>query len=233
MKKFIKKRFPQLARILNQNYNNLVHYKYKNQSLKSVFKDIYVRNHWRDSDSASGTGSNLRQTETIRNELPILIKDLEIKSILDLPCGDFFWFDSMNLSLEKYTGGDIVEEIIQQNNKKYGNAYREFKVLDITEDKLPVSDLIFCRDCLVHFSYNDIFKTIDNIKNSNSKYLLTTTFPKHKNRNIVTGNWRQINLQIPPFNFDEPIRLINENCTEGDEENEDKSLALWEISKIK
>ena len=42
-----------------------------------------------DSNSFSGTGSNLDQTKEIIKKLPILIKNYKIKSILDIPCGDF------------------------------------------------------------------------------------------------------------------------------------------------
>lgn len=232
MKKLIKKTFPWLTKILNQIYNHLVHLKYKNRQIKDVFTDIYLINHWKDDNSISGTGSNLMQTEEIRKEIPKLIEKYSIRSVIDVPCGDFHWFQKMHLNLEYYLGGDIVDDLINENTKEYANERRQFKIIDVTKDPLPKSDLVFCRDCLVHLSYLDIEKAILNIKNSNSKYLLTTTFANHNNRNIITGNWRQINLQNPPFNFKVPIAIINENCTEGGKENEDKSLALWEISNL-
>jgi hypothetical protein len=93
--------------------------------------------------------------------------------------------------------------------------------------------LIFVRDCFVHLSYKDIDSAIKNIKSSASKYLLTTTFTNHHlNVDILTGEWRPLNLQVQPFNFSTPILVINENCTEGNGEFIDKSMALWEICKI-
>lgn len=98
---------------------------------------------------------------------------------------------------------------------------------------MPKSDIVIIRDCLVHFSYEDIFNAIKNIKSSGSKYLLTTTFTNnHFNHDIVTGHWRRLNLLEKPFNFPSPILVINENCTEGNGESKDKSMALWEIDKI-
>ena len=35
-----------------------------------------------------------------------------------------------------------------------------------------------------------------------------------------------------PFYFSKPLALINEGCTEGDNEYSDKSLALWELKDI-
>ena len=109
-----------------------------------------------------------------------------------------------------------------------------FKVLSLLKDVLPKVDIILCRDCLVHFSYKDIFTAINNICRNDSKYLLTTTFPlRIANRDITTGEWRVINLCASPFNFPVPLRIINEHCTEGNGIYSDKSLALWRINDIR
>ena len=100
-------------------------------------------------------------------------------------------------------------------------------------DHLPKADILFCRDCLVHLSNEDIAKSIQNIRQSDITYLLTTTFTQcDENHDIVTGDWRIINLEKPPFNFPKPMSLINEKCTEGDGTYADKSLGLWKISDI-
>lgn len=105
----------------------------------------------------------------------------------------------VDLSDIKYTGADIVPDLIPLNKEKYPKY--DFKVLDLTTDNLPKVDLIFCRDCLFHLSNNLIVEALKNIKKSGSKYLLTTTFPEHKiaNRDIEIGQWRIINLEIEPF----------------------------------
>tara|TARA_E500000331_G_C16934343_1_gene573383 strand:+ start:287 stop:616 length:330 start_codon:yes stop_codon:yes gene_type:complete len=91
-----------------------------------------------------------------------------------------------------------------------------FKVLNLVTSLLPKSDIIIVRDYLFHLSYNDINSSIKNIKSSGSKYLLTTTFTNHyQNQDIVTGDWRPLNLQEKPFNFSSPILVRDENCTEG------------------
>jgi len=165
-----------------------------------------------DGDSISGTGSNLAQTETIRKILPPLIRELNCRTLLDIPCGDFFWMKLVEMDVE-YIGGDIIDELIRDNQRRYGRAGRKFIYLDLLQDTLPNVDLIFCRDCLVHFSYEHIFQALRNIKRSGSQYLLTTTFVgKERNEDIPTGGWRPINLQRAPFNFPEPIRLLDEHC---------------------
>lgn len=201
---------------------------------RDVFTEVYVKGLWGVRESRSGTGSNLEQTRTIRKQLPILIKDLGVRKLLDAPCGDFYWLKEVELDLDEYTGGDIVGELIEANKKMYERPGRNFTVVDIIEDQIPRVDLVFCRDCLVHFSFRDISSALDNFKRSSSTYFLTTTFrARDKNEEIYTGQWRQLNLQAPPFNFPEPIKLISENCTIADDLFADKCLGLWKISDLR
>jgi len=208
--------------------------KFNNKSPKDVFTEIYNSNYWKSSESISGTGSVASQTKSLIKDLDQLFIDMKITSVLDIPCGDFNWMKKVNYSKINYIGADIVEELIKVNTEKNkDNDNLKFKVLNLINDPLPKSDMIFSRDCLVHLSYEDIFKAITNIKASGCKYLLTTTFTDwHLNFDIATGEWRKINLQDSPFNFPKPILIINENSTEDNGDNKDKSMALWEISKI-
>ena len=125
-------------------------------------------------------------------------------------------------------------DIIKKNNALYSNENRSFIKLDITKDNLPHVDLIFVRDCLVHLSDSLIFDFIRNLKKAKIKYLLTTNFPFTKNNyNITTGNWRPINLQKKPYNFPKEIDILWEETSEGGNQFPDKSLFLFDISKIK
>src|ERR1700760_3479215 len=127
----------------------------------------------------------------------------------------------------------LCRSSLREIQKKYGNAHRTFLNLDMTRHDLPQVDLIFSRDCLVHFSYEDIFRALQHFQKSRSRYLLTTTFPKlQANTQIATGGWRPLNLQIHPFNFPPPLQIINEKCTEHGNRYADKSLGLWDLSKI-
>jgi len=201
------------------------------RTAESVFTEIYQKNLFKGNESRSGTGSNLKQTEIIRRELPNILNELKIQSMLDIPCGDFFWLKEIDLSFLSYIGADIVDDIISSNNKKYAKQNRNFIKLDILEDDLPKVDLILCRDLLVHISFNDIKKAVNNIKKSQIKYILTTSFPNLKqNNDIITGDWRKLNLQIPPISFPNPMKQILEKCTEKN--GTDKSLLLYQIKDL-
>jgi hypothetical protein len=202
-------------------------------STRETFEEIYESKHWQGEESVSGQGSDDRQTREIIRQIPILVKKLGIKKILDIPCGDFNWFGKMELTSVVYTGGDIIPEITARNNKLYGNNTRKFVTLDLIKDSLSKADMLLCRDCLVHLSNAMIWEALENIKNSPIQFLLTTTFTEcETNEDIVTGDWRVINLEKPPFNLPKPIYLINERCTEGNGTYSDKSLGLWKISDL-
>jgi 2-polyprenyl-3-methyl-5-hydroxy-6-metoxy-1,4-benzoquinol methylase len=201
--------------------------------MDDVFTKIFKDNLWGDSESVSGPGATLLQTAVLRQKLPALIKKIKAKSLLDAPCGDFNWMKSLALEINEYLGVDIVQDLIVKNQTNYGGPLRKFLKLDITQQDLPQADLILCRDCLTHFSFEDAFSAIHHFKKSNSKFILTTTFTqRHDNQQITTGDWRPLNLQLPPFHFPEPLEFINESCTEGSGFYSDKCLGLWRLKDI-
>ncbi len=205
------------------------------KSTEAIFTEIYKKNYWRGKNSVSGQGSDLEQTQAIVKELPILIKDLKISTMLDIPCGDFFWMKMVDLNGIHYIGADIVEEIVDRNRRLHQTDKVIFVKLNLLRSDLPNVDLIFCRDCLGHYSFSDIFKALKNMRRSGSSYLLTTTFPERKdNRDIKTGQWRTLNLESVPFYFPPPQSLLVEQCTQKTSKGEykDKSLGLWKISDI-
>ena len=201
--------------------------------MEQLFTEIYHRNTFGGVESRSGHGSNLRNTATLRAALPALLARLGVRSVLDIPCGDFYWMKEVELGVELYIGADIVGALVESNNQRFGAVSRIFRQLDITTDDLPRVDLILCRDCLVHFSDADVFRALDNLKRSGSTYLLTTTFTARKrNEDIVTGEWRPLNLEIAPFNFPPPLEIINEGYLGQGGLYADLSQGLWKVADI-
>ena len=89
------------------------------RDLKKIFTEIYESNSWTSSESRSGLGSELISTETIRKELPEVFKKFNIKSVLDIPCGDFNWMSNVDLKEVHYIGADIVENMIEDNKNNF------------------------------------------------------------------------------------------------------------------
>lgn len=203
-------------------------------SVQRKFTTIYRRNLFLGTESRSGEGSDLVQTKIIREELPKIVQALNVRVFIDAPCGDFFWMQAVNLGVEQYIGIDVVTELIEQNQQRYGNARRQFRCRDIIRDRLPSGDLVLCRDCLVHLNFEQAKNILLNIKRSGIKYLLATTFTNRDHNIDLTKNmfWRVLNLEQPPFSFPKPLLLINEGYVESNGEYADKSLGLWRLSDL-
>src|SRR5829696_8444945 len=82
----------------------------------AVFDRIMAENYWRDAESVSGGGSNLRQTETLRREVPL---------------------DGIT-----YTGVDVVAPLIERVQQQFAAPGREFLCRNIVNDPLPRADAI-------------------------------------------------------------------------------------------
>lgn len=201
--------------------------------LEQRFARIFTTNLW-TADSRSGLGSELTATAGVRQQLPGLLEALGARSLLDLPCGDFGWLSTVPLDLD-YTGGDIVADLVTSNEQRFAGpgSRRRFLRLDLTADPLPQADVVLCRDCLVHLSFDHIRLAFDNLRRSGSTWLLTTTFLEHdENRDIESGDWRILNMTCAPFHLPAPEGLIVEGCLEGGGAYADKALGLWRIGDL-
>lgn len=209
----------------------------KEQGMPDVCEDIFATHaelyrQYRD-ESLSGPGSGVAQTQELRERLPLLIASLGIQTLLDAPCGDVNWMRHVNLGETEYIGVDINREIIATNQWLYASPLRRFQRTDLIHEQLPCADAILCRDLLPHLPFDHIIRTIENFKSSGATYMITTTFTNVRpNHDILTGEWRPVNLTLPPFNFPPPMRLISEKCTEGNGAFSDKSLGLWCLADL-
>jgi hypothetical protein len=204
-------------------------------STRQIFTRIYLKKSWANPERVSGNGSDLVQTATIRRELANLIAELNIRALLDAPCGDFNWMRHVPMDLGQYIGADIVPQLIAANAERYAGPNRRFVGLDICRDQPPKVDLILCRDCLVHLPLELGVAALNNFIGSGADYLLTTTYPgliRANKQLMVTGNWRPLDLCLPPFGLPRPIRVIREHCTEKDDFPE-KSLGLWDLRALR
>lgn len=206
--------------------------RYGNGSVE-IFDRIIAENYWQDPESVSGGGSNLRQTEKLRAELPALLSRLRVRSLLDAPCGDFHWMRHVDLQTVAYTGVDVVAPLIERCQERFGGPARQFLCRNVLSDPLPPADAILSRDCLSHLSNDHVFAALKNFRSSGSTYLLATSYSaRSRNWDIVTGSWRPINLEIKPFNFPPPSESIIEGSTEYDGDFADKTLGVWRLDAL-
>ena len=194
---------------------------------RKAFSRIAEEGRW-GGEFSSGAGSTVEYTEHARRTLRRVIEWFDMKSMLDVACGDFGW---MPLVLKeapegfRYVGGDIVPELVER--ARAACPEHEFLVLDFVSDDLPRCDLIFCRDVLQHLPVADIQKALRNFSRSGAKYLLATTyvrcFGRRNARGKRAGQCCDRNLMLRPFNLADPIAIFAE------QDPIHKFLGLWEL----
>ena len=156
-----------------------------------------------------------------------MLQDLQARTLLDAACGDLNWMKHAELGEVKYIGVDIVPALIARNRQLFEDERKQFAVLDITRNRLPFSDAILCRDCFIHLSFRHIKAAVRNFKKSGATYLLCTTHSTVSgNNDCPDGSWRSLNLQLPPFDFPPPIRVIVEDEELG------KCLGVWRLKDL-
>ena len=111
------------------------------------------------------------------------------------PCGDFNWMKEIRADLDvDYIGVDIVKELVDHRQRRYGDERTRFAHLDITRDPLPTADLMMARDFFIHLSFADANCAIENFLRSGMEYLLTGTAPVGDmvvNNDMRTGKARR------------------------------------------
>ena len=198
---------------------------------KKMFADIHAGRLWGvDCESVSGPGSGVARASLFRADFERLLQELSIGVMLDAGCGDFNWLPTFDLRGTRVVGVDIVPELISGNRLRHPAS--RFELADIVVDPLPKTDLILCRDGLVHLSNADIVKALGNFRRSGAKWLLTNTFvDRSENPDIVSGGWRPLNMRLPPFALPAPYRIIDEYCLGYEGAYRDKRLAVVPLGR--
>jgi hypothetical protein len=163
---------------------------------------------WKQNESFSGAGSTLEYTQVLRRELPKLFDQFAIRSVFDAPCGDFKWMKHVVHECPglEYIGADIVARMIKANTAQHASERIRFFHADLTQAEFPKADLMICRDCLFHLSYQDIKLVLNNFVASGIPFLLTSThLGAVANHDICSGDFRLMDLFSSPFNFSKDV----------------------------
>ncbi|MBI4755629.1 MAG: class I SAM-dependent methyltransferase [Betaproteobacteria bacterium] len=225
------KKLPGVESVLREREVRAVSARYQGMSPHQIFSSIYD---WKcgefGPDSSTLDGATPRQTRAVAQQLPGVLEQFDVRSVLDVGCGDFTWMSHADLAGVRYTGLDFLAPT-QEKNARFARPGVDFVVADMLSEALPQADLVLCRDVFVHFSDARIGQAMDNIKRSGATWLLATTFPeKLRNFDCATGGWRAINFQRAPWGWPRPAALIVERVAEA--EFSDKALGLWRLSDL-
>ena len=163
-------------------------------------------NYW-NNRYANGRNSGAGSYGEFLNRKLNWLKNLDIKSIVDVGCGDFNFGKHLtemypNVS---YLGLDSSDFIIHKNSLLYPE--HKFQVVD----DIPQADLVLCIDVLLHvLDEKEVEDLLNKLEKSWVKYLAITAYE----RNEEMGN----HVRIRKFDykrFGEPI--IREICEEDGE----------------
>lgn len=185
-----------------------------------------MREKWAGNESVNGPGSTLALTENLRQELPRIFRDYNIKTMLDLPCGDWAWMKTVPLDSVDYLGWDVEPTLIEQNKELERPGIRFEEVNALTVHDFPKVDLILCKDFLYHLPTKWVLVVLLKAILSGSRYLLATHNPgadntlragMDKGMQGVDGYFVQgLDLTKDPFGLQYPLEAIIEDADGAD-----------------
>lgn len=143
-----------------------IHRTYKALSVQETFQTIYRTKKWGDVGTpfCSGSGSRGPASEHYCEHVIKLIQQSDVKSVIDLGCGDFAVGKKIVDATDiQYTGVDVVPELIEYHKQTSQNERTHFLYADITRDALPDADLCLVRQVFQHLSNREISDALANL----------------------------------------------------------------------
>ena len=194
--------------------------------MEDVFTNIYEKNVWGNNNNSeyngsSGGGSDINYNK--ESYVPFLKKIIttnNIKSIVDLGCGDFrcgkLIYDDLDIT---YTGYDAYKQVINYNASQHSLPKYSFTHLDFCNNKEKIinADMCILKDVLQHWSLNDIYSFLDYlVENKKFKYILICNCSNQTqdNTNITNGDWRPLSCNYLPLKKYNPVKLYNYHTKE-------------------
>jgi hypothetical protein len=146
----------------------------------------------------SGPGSTPAYSAPYRGFLASFIAEHQIKSILDLGCGDLEVMSRVAIGRASYLGVDVIAQRIAQNQRKHRKL--RFDVGDART--YPINaDLLVVKDVLQHWNTAEVTAWLERLQTSAFRFALITNcnYGPTVNTDCPTGQWRALDLTQPPF----------------------------------
>lgn len=191
--------------------------------METCFTNIYINNVWGSNNVAeyngsSGNGSSIEYNkDTYIPFLKKFIIDNNIKTVIDLGCGDFLCgkliYDDLDVL---YTGYDTYKKIVDYNITHNSSTKYSFIHLDFYNNKENIidGDLFILKDVIQHWSCKSIYNFIDYLfEFKNFKYILICNDYKQSQDNvdIVDGGYRALNYKYFPLKKYNLTKIFNYN----------------------
>ena len=180
--------------------------------MEEIFTHIYETSLWGNNKNpnyagSSGSGSLLEKNkDTYIPFLREFITENNIKTVVDLGCGDFvcgaITYDDLDV---KYTGYDTYKKVVDYVSSCHAAPKYTFHHLDFYNKKEEIScaDLCIIKDVLIHWSNDHITTFLDYlIASKKFKYILLCNCCrqiKDYNDDIKVGDWHPLSCDFLPL----------------------------------
>lgn len=166
-------------------------HEYSKQSIREVFSSIYRHNVWGSfsGDVCSGEGSYGQYAEEYAARLMEILAERNIQSLADLGCGDCNVGIRLAPGVSQYIGVDVVQEVVERNQQRFGSDKVRFVCADITQDSLPPADACVVRQVLQHLTNAEVSAALRNILRSYRRAFIT--------EHLYVGPGVRKNIDIP------------------------------------
>lgn len=210
--------FPGIMAALKEQREKARIGKREDRDVSEIFGEIYRDGLWggQQGEFYSGEGSDDAVTAGYVAVVRKYIEDHDIRSIVDLGCGDFRVGRQLLRPGVSYVGVDLVPELIESHQKRFGGETVRFTVADIIQDPLPEGELYLVRQVLQHLSNDQIGRALDKLRHK-PHVVIAEHHPaasrfKEYNRDKPPGQAIRVPfgsgvyLDKPPFSF--PCKVI-------------------------
>lgn len=169
-------------------------------------------------ETPCGGGSKVINMQNAIREVPRILRDFEVTSIMELGCGDLnFAKNAIFPSGIPYVGADI------QRRETWDN-YPNLELIEANAEEMTgfEADLVICRDFFIHLPTEAALGIMNKIK---ARLLLATSYDKADNAKRMdkpSAGFRAIDMTTAPFKLGKPERRIEEYV-------KGKYLGLWRM----
>ena len=182
--------------------------------VSECFSKIYHTKLWGEADGeafCSGGGSDAQLAVPYVEQVKKLIKEHKIRTVADLGCGDFRVGRLLCAQGDlHYVGVDVVPDLIDYNQSRFGGPKVEFRCANLIDDELPDGELCLIRQVLQHLSNAQISRVLAKCAKYRAVLVTEEVFTKpgsRPNLDIAHGPDNRASdnsgvfLDLPPFNF--------------------------------
>src|SRR5215469_1751071 len=164
--------------------------------MSATFAEVYAEGRWAEG---SGVGSYAQTTLGWRKFLTGYLTARNIKSVVDLGCGDWQTAKLIDWDGIDYVGIDCVPEVISSDDWCYAAPGVRFILADITTCDLPPADLIIVKDVLQHWPNDVVAAFLQRL--GGRRALIVNDSADDANHDCPLGGWRAIDITKPPFDW--------------------------------